>query len=90
MNYFQESKIPRKDMVITIKSYASMKKYLDGLPPGGELEMVEGSSVGDVLERLKVPPEEEKILLVNGLHRTVDDLLSPGDTLVFFPPLEGG
>jgi molybdopterin converting factor small subunit len=77
-------------MIITVKSYASMRTYLAGLPPGGELEMPRGCRVGDVFRKLKVPPDQERIVLVNGRHRSLDDFLSPGDTLIFFPPLGGG
>jgi len=77
-------------VVITVKSYASMRTYLAGLPPSGDLEMPEGSRVADVFRKLKVPPDQEKIILINGRHRSLDDILSPGDTLMFFPTLEGG
>jgi len=46
--------------------------------------------VGTVLAQLRVPPEVKKVTLVNGRHRSEDHLLRTGDTLVFFPPLEGG
>jgi len=77
-------------MIISVKSYGSMRTYLAGLPPSGELEIPEGSRAGDVLMRLRVPPERDKVILVNGRHRSLDHLLTPGDTLIFFPPLEGG
>ncbi len=77
-------------MIITVKSYASMKKYLAGLPASGQLEIPEGTPVGTVLAQLRVPPEVKKVTLVNGRHRSEDHLLRTGDTLVFFPPLEGG
>jgi sulfur carrier protein ThiS len=77
-------------MIITIKSYASMKRYSVDLPAGGRLEIPEGTSVHDVLQQLNVPAELPKITLVNGRHRSQDHPLRPGDVLVFFPPLEGG
>lgn len=77
-------------MIITVRSYASMKGYSVDLPVGGRLEIPEGASVRDVLRRLKVPPGLRKIILVNGRHRSEDHSLRPGDDLVFFPPLEGG
>lgn len=90
MNYSHKSKIQRKDMIITIKSYASMKKYVADLPADGHLEIPEGMPVGAVLEQLGVPPELNKVILINGRHRSEDFVLQNGDTLVFFPPLEGG
>jgi sulfur carrier protein ThiS len=77
-------------MNITVKSYASMKKYLAGLPPDGALDIREGSPVGAVLKQLGVPPEVKKVVLVNGRHCSQQCVLRAGDILVFFPPLEGG
>lgn len=77
-------------MIITIKSSASMKKYLAGLPANGQLEIPEGTPVGAVLEQLGFPPELKKVILVNGRHRSEKHQLRTGDTLVCFPPLEGG
>ena len=73
-------------MIITVKSYASMRKYLSTLPAGGEFEIPEGTPVGAVLKQLGVPPELGKIILVNGRHRPEDYPLQAGDTLVFSPP----
>ena len=77
-------------MNITVKSYASMKKYLACLPVDGALDIPEGSPVGAVLKRLGIPPEMKKVILVNGRHRSQDHVLRAGDTLILFPPLEGG
>jgi hypothetical protein len=43
-----------------------------------------------VLRMMNVPSELKKIVIVNGRHSAYDYILEPGDTLVFFPPLEGG
>ncbi len=77
-------------MIITVKSYASMKKFLNGLPASGHVKLPEGAPVGAVLKQLGVPPELKKVVLVNGRHRPEEHQLRNGDTLVFFPPLEGG
>ena len=77
-------------MIITVKSYASMRKYLAGLPADGGLDIPDGSPVGTVLKQLGVPPEIEKVILVNGRHCSQHRVLRAGDTLAFFPPIEGG
>jgi len=76
-------------MVITVKSYANMKKYTTHLP-GGHLEIPEGATVDAVLKKLQVPLESKKLVFINGRHIPSDYSLQPGDALVFFPPLEGG
>ncbi len=77
-------------MVIKVKGYATMREYTVHLPSEGDMEIPEGSTVGAVLEDLKVPSNSKKLIIVNGRHKTPDCVLKSGDTLVFFPPLEGG
>ena len=79
-----------RKMVIKVKGYATMKPYTAHLPPDGDLEILEGTTIGSVLKKLNVPSESRNVIFVNGRHRSLTDRLQPGDTLVFFPPLEGG
>jgi len=46
--------------------------------------------VSGLMKRLGIPIGLKKIILVNGRHRSEDHVLLDGDTVVFFPPLEGG
>ena len=77
-------------MYIQVKGHADMKKYTAHLPPEGDLEIADGATVDAVLNKLKVPSETKKLIIVNGRHQSHDYILQPGDSLVFFPPIEGG
>jgi sulfur carrier protein ThiS len=77
-------------MIVNVKSLADMKKYTAHLAEGGNMEIPEGTTVGEVLKKLKVPTKPRKLAIVNGRHRSFDHILQQGDHLVFFPPLEGG
>jgi sulfur carrier protein ThiS len=77
-------------MVICVESHADMSRYTRHLDGDGELEVPEGTTVGDVLALLEVPEDKAIIVLVNGRSRQRDHSLEPGDKMVFFPPLEGG
>ncbi len=79
-------------MKLEIKLFANFGEFL---PPGTEkytcwLELEEGTTIGQVLEKLKIPDDIPMITLVNGLHRTFEDRLQPGDVLSVFPPVAGG
>ena len=79
-------------MKIEVKLFANFREYL---PPGSEkyscfLEMEEGTTVGQVLQKLNIPDSIPLVTLVNGLHRDVGDLLQAGDALSVFPPIAGG
>ena len=79
-------------MKVEVKLFANFREYL---PPGSEkysctLKLEEGTTVGQVLERLKIPESLAKITLVNGIHREIEDPLESGDVLSVFPPVAGG
>jgi sulfur carrier protein ThiS len=78
------------DMFIQVRGYLFLKRFTDHLPQQGKFQVPEGTTVAAVINQLKVPPEMEKVVFVNGRHRTEDYILQSGDTLVLFPPLEGG
>jgi molybdopterin converting factor small subunit len=77
-------------MVIYVESHADMSRYTADIGGDGELDVSEGTSVGDVLNLLEVPPDKAIIVLVNGRSRQRGHALQAGDKMVFFPPLEGG
>jgi len=65
------------------------------MPPGGRegiatLEVPESSTVRDVVQRLGIPSELERVTLVNGGNATPERALHAGDVVIVFPPLAGG
>ncbi|MDO8957354.1 MAG: MoaD/ThiS family protein [Deltaproteobacteria bacterium] len=79
-------------MKVEVKLFANFREYL---PPGSDkyacwLDLDEGMSINQVLERLKIPTSIPMILLVNGIHKKAEDVLQPGDVLSVFPPVAGG
>src|SRR4051812_46842863 len=56
-----------------------------------ELELPDGASVADALERLAdVARGTRVVLAVNREYATPDAVLSPGDELALIPPVSGG
>ncbi len=80
-------------MKVTARVYATLKRYL---PEGQadsdmEIELPAGVTVGDLVERyLKIPPEQVKVVFVNGKHAEMDLVLKDGDRVGIFPPVAGG
>ena len=79
-------------MEIEIKLFATLRDYL---PKGSgrfscKMEMEGQTRVKDILERLRIPEEIPKIILVNGIHGKVDQVLKEGDVVSIFPPVAGG
>ena len=80
-------------MRLLVRLYASLDRYQ---PVGrdsrsfSEVEVSEGTTVGDLLKTLHVPPDTVKLIFLNGIHAESDQILKEGDRLGVFPPVAGG
>ncbi|MEI8131625.1 MAG: MoaD/ThiS family protein [Leptolinea sp.] len=80
-------------MRVTVKLFATLKEYapvqgLSGTP--FDMDVPETTTLGDIIEILKLPVAEVKIPFVNGIVKSFDWKLNPGDDLGIFPPVGGG
>jgi len=79
-------------MEIVVKLFATLRDYL---PAGSDrfsckMEVDGHTRVQDILERLNLPEDMPKIILVNGVHGKKEQILRDGDVLSIFPPVAGG
>ncbi len=77
-------------MKISFRLFANLRAYSPATDGCGELDLVQGSTVKTVTDALGMPPETERVILLNGHHAKEDTLLSESDSLTFFPPMTGG
>ncbi len=78
-------------MQVTVRVFATLRRYLG--TPGREaikVELPEGAAIADVIEALRLPAGEVKVVFVNGRAREEDWRLAPGDEIGIFPPIGGG
>ena len=82
-------------MTLTLKLFASLARYL---PPEAErnqarIDVPEGTTPLQVLERYQVPASEIHLVLVNGVFLPPSQRagpLQPGDELAIWPAVAGG
>lgn len=75
-------------MNIEIKCFATLAAYA---PSGGVVpDVPEGADVASIMALLRVPPDEVKIIFVNGTHAEPDAVLHDGDRVGLFPAVGGG
>jgi molybdopterin converting factor small subunit len=80
-------------MKVEVRLFATLRAYL---PPGNDgtkavLEFPTGARLGDVIERLGIPPQLAQLVMIDGLHETDRDrILLDGATVSIFPPVAGG
>ena len=79
-------------MRVRMKLFASLCRYLSDAAPGipFEMEVLDGATLADLVDRLKLPREEVKVFFVNGRARPIDWPLEPGDDVGIFPLVAGG
>lgn len=79
-------------MKVYVKVYATLRRYVPGYDPsrGLELELEEGSTVGDVVQRLNLPSGEVKTVFVNATLRDFSYPVKEGDLMGIFSPIAGG
>ena len=84
-------------MKIEFKLYASLGQYL---PPAVRqdnrmpLDVVEGSTIGQIIEPFGLPEKLVHLVLVNGVYIAPQErlvhVLKEGDVLAIWPPIAGG
>lgn len=79
-------------MVVTVKLYATLRKYYPdlGIGEGMKVELPEGATVGQLLNHLRLPSDVVRVAFVNGIARDENYSLSDGDEVGLFPPVGGG
>lgn len=78
--------------MIKVKFYGILKPYLPEVSEDGYWHLEkDGITIGEVLEETKASEKEVgKTILVNGSRKTVDYVLTDGDTLTVMPLVAGG
>lgn len=79
-------------MHVTVKLFATLNRYGQGERAGTPfvIELSDGTNLLDLINLLKIPPEETRVLFVNGIIQESDYKLKDGDEVGLFPPIGGG
>ena len=80
-------------MKIELRLFASLRKRLPPGSPRGkcDLELPDGTTIGQLLLRMDIPRASAQMVLVNGDHDSdFERALRDGDVLSVFPPVAGG
>ncbi len=79
-------------MQVTVKLYATLTRYGRGERAGTPfiIELSENATLLELMHQLNIPPEETRIMFVNGIIQESDCRLKNGDEIGVFPPIGGG
>jgi molybdopterin converting factor small subunit len=83
-------------VIVKVKLFAMLRSLL---PPDSngedvDLELPDGATAQDVIERLAIPKEMAHLVMIDGYHvlprERAQRQLRPGEVLAIFPPVAGG
>jgi sulfur-carrier protein len=79
-------------MRVTVKLFATLVRFRSGIKSAVpfEMELPEGAMVQDLVELLKIPAEETRVIFINNLIEDMGTKLKDGDVVGIFPPVGGG
>lgn len=75
-------------MHIEVKCYATLSRFTP--TDADRHELPEGTTVGQVMDRLGMAAEDVKLIFVNGAKADRETRLKDGDRLGLFPAVGGG
>jgi len=75
-----------------VRLYATLRRYSPKAMKNEsiKLKLQKGVTLQQLYDRLNIPVEEVKIVMVNGRAKNHDYTLSEGDRIAIFPPVAGG
>jgi len=75
-------------MHVTVKLNASLRQYGKSVSNDGTflLEIEENSTAREIVQKLAIPLEKVKMILLNGKGVGLDSILNDGDRIALFPP----
>jgi len=79
-------------ITVYVRLFATLRRYHPHLGIGEAMpvELPDGATVGQLIEHLRLPAGEVKVIFVNGIVRGEEHALSDGDKVGVFPPVGGG
>ena len=78
-------------MKIELRLYASLSRYMpERWKSSPVVDIPENMTVKELLETTEVPFGAVKVIFINGLHASGDEVLRDGDRVGVFPPVAGG
>ncbi len=79
---------------VSVKIHHGFKQFLpEGMKTGEpfDISLEDNTAVGDLLrDKIKLPLDMPKLILINGLHSKEQQTLKDGDKVSLFMPMAGG
>lgn len=79
-------------MRVKLRLFATYRQYLPSKADSNtvEIEVQEGTSIGDLMSEYNIPQGAESVILLNGITPSLGDQVKEGDIVSAFPAMAGG
>ena len=74
---------------VNVRVFATLRRYVDDAE-SVDVGVGEQETIADVLDRLGIPADQTRIILVDGRKSSLEQELSGGETVSVFPAIGGG
>jgi sulfur-carrier protein len=79
-------------MIVRVRLFANLVQYRPDTQAGKpfDVELAAGSTLADLVQYLKLPRDQVKVIFVNGISVPQEYAIQPGDEIGIFSPIGGG
>ena len=79
-------------MIVQVKLFATLRRHYPQIGIGEPMpvELPDGATIKQLIEHIRLPVADVKIVFVNGIVQKDEHVLSDGDQVGIFPPVGGG
>ncbi len=79
-------------MIVHVRLFAILRRHYPRLEIGAAMpvELPDGATVGQLIERLRLPAAEINVISVNSVAQQREHTLDDGDQVGIFPAMGGG
>jgi sulfur-carrier protein len=77
---------------VEVRIFATLRRYQPNLPVGGalQLDVEPETTLAQLRDRLGLPEQETKLVMVNNRQAQFSDQIADGDRIAFIPAVAGG
>jgi len=79
-------------IIVHVRLFATLRRHYPHLGIGEpmEVELPDGATVGQLVDHLRLPAGQVKVVFINSIIREKNHPLADGDEVGIFPPVGGG
>jgi len=81
-----------KIIKVEVRVFATLRKYMPGYDIGEAkvIEISEGTTLEELRAQLKLPLDEVKVIMRNGIQSELEEKIEDGDRIAYIPAVGGG